>query len=175
MIPQAEYFKRTPGHNPLLVNRWIEPADGQAVQSGDSAMASNLSGAGDLRQAMSFVTTGRNAGTRTYDHWMIKEPVSHSGSNPSSLSAKNDAWSKWREHRPVCWDRGDGKSPDRAQNGYWIVRCPKAIIKDHNDIWNSRAMETYAALLRAAEFLRNQHPRKPAGAAAPVSVEGTVA
>ena len=35
------------------------------------------------------------------------------------------------------------------------------IIDGHNDVWNMQAMETYAALLREAEFLRSQKPNPP--------------
>ena len=48
-----------------------------------------------------------------------------------------------------------------SRSGYWIIRCDKEIIDGHNDVWNMQAMETYAALLREAEFLRAQKPNPP--------------
>ena len=38
------------------------------------------------------------------------------------------------------------------------MRCQKEIISGHNDIWSQQAMETYAALFRETEFLREEKP-----------------
>ncbi len=41
---------------------------------------------------------------------------------------------------------------------YWIIRCTKEIIKDHNDIWSQQAIDTYAALYAISLALREQKP-----------------
>lgn len=42
----------------------------------------------------------------------------------------------------------------RRRSSYWILQCEKELIKDHGDIWNSKAMEVYAGLFRIAIFSR---------------------
>lgn len=146
VVPQAEYYKRTPGHNPLLVNRWIEPCTDEHVQpSGqENCMTENLKLSVTRNDAVHFFTSGMEDGV--IDKWEVKLP--------GDLSPANDAWSKWRGLRPVCWHRGDAPGEDRGQSAYWIMRCPGRIIANHNDIWNQRAMETYAALFRIADVMR---------------------
>jgi hypothetical protein len=141
-IPQAYYYKRTPGHNPLLINRFIEPDPGQ----GPLPRAVNLFQANldhtrhDTQSALHFQTSSRldNGEAKS---WCINFP-------PETTT--NATWSSYDGRRPVAWDE-----PAR-ESAYWLLRCPAEIIHDHNDIWNKQAMETYAALYRAAEVLRTQ-------------------
>jgi hypothetical protein len=138
VVPQSLYYKRTPGHNPLLVNRWVERAE--TIVSTAIAMSENLRFDISSNQAKYFFTTSKKGGG--LDKWVIRLPE-------SNLTQKNQAWSSWQGYKPICWDRGDGNATkDRGQSAYWIIRCPGEIIGGHNDIWNQQAMETYAALFR---------------------------
>ena len=140
-IPQAYYYRRTPGHNPLLVNHWIVPApaapkpdDKQSLlqQNMDPARASDLTN-------RVFHTSPRKKGDPPHT-W-------HITSTPPDLD-----WSTYKGVKPVFL------GPRAVYSGYWIMRCTKEIIRGHNDIWSLQAMETYAALFREAAWLREQKP-----------------
>jgi hypothetical protein len=119
-IRQSYYYRRTPGHNPLLVNRFIEPAD--AVEGTSDPV---------------FQTTDA-AGRKSA--WRIAFP-------PATDRYKN--FSIYRGFRPLAWTERNGRLPFK-DTAYWIIRCPKAIIGGHNDIWSQAAMDTYAELHRIA-------------------------
>lgn len=72
------------------------------------------------------------------------------------------AWSSYQGRLPMCLDAGS------ATSGYWIMRCPRPIIKNHGDIWNARARLAYTRLFALAQALRSRAPApympsKPAG------------
>jgi hypothetical protein len=157
LISQAYYYRHTPGHNPLLVNRFIEPSTGPerlAMASGDAQPA-------------------RPAGGRqSYVH----RNLSSEGSDPTAFTTTAPAlhgeltwtiafpprtedfgrFSKYRGRRPVVWTKRQNIYVEK-DSGYWIIRCPKEIISSHDDIWSLPAMETYAALHRIA-LERGQQP-----------------
>jgi hypothetical protein len=140
-VPQSYYYRRTPGHNPLLVNHWIVPAPGDSeADDGQSQLHKNL----DLKrtaevQARTFQTSPRK-GTGKPKVWQI------------TTAPPDPKWSTYHGYKPLFLGRNAVKS------GYWIMRCEKEIIRGHNDIWSQQAMETYAALFRETEYLRAQKP-----------------
>jgi hypothetical protein len=143
-VPQWYYYRRTPGHNPLLVNHWIVPAEADSEPMGEQTpMQQNL----DLKRpaeitSRTFHTSPRKPGGKTIT-WKIVD------------SPPDPEWSTYRGLRSLS------SIPNASRSGYWIIRCEKEIIGGHNDVWSTQAMETYAALLREAEFLRTQTPKPP--------------
>ncbi len=141
-VPQSVYYDKTPGHNPLLVNRWIEPvkqakipeaeirANLQTYSPFEQNVRSNM-----LAKDENYFFTSNAAGSNN-DVWVVRFPG-------DKLSEENKAWSVWKNFLPFCWFE--------KHSAYWIIRCPAEIIKDHNDIWNQRAMETYAAFFALVE------------------------
>jgi len=138
-IPQYYYYRHTPGHNPLLVNRFIE-AVARNTGATDvlwSQVHKNLNE--PKRDLTEFDTTSPDG---TIRRWRIAFP-------PAKESA-GDVFSRYDGRRPVVWTQvppgsGHYRYKDTA---YWITRCPKEIIKGHNDIWSQAAMDMYAALHR---------------------------
>ena len=146
-VPQAEYYRMTPGHNPLLVNRWVEPCpDPHHPVAPGLCLQENLKLDVSKERALHFFTT--NDDRKSVSQWMIRRAP--------ELSLENEKWSTWGDgYQPVCWDTGTGPTrEDRGQSAYWIMRCPGEIINGHNDIWNQKAMETYAALFRVATVMK---------------------
>ena len=115
VVPQSYYYRHTPGHNPLLVNRFIES---KASATPDGFRTSVPFGDGSS--------------------WFINFPP---------VTPDFDQFSRYRGRRPLAWTRGTDRYNESA---YWIVRCPKAIISGHNDIWSPHAMDMYAAFHRIA-------------------------
>jgi hypothetical protein len=144
-IQQSYYYRHTPGHNPLLVNRFIESAQSATKAN---ALRSNLEPSGD---PLEFTTSARNA--EPPHQWRIAFP-------PTTKWFLD--FSRYRSGRhgylPVAWENHSGQYPHK-DTAYWIIRCGKEIIKDHNDIWSQQAMDTYAALYRISLTLRTQRPR----------------
>jgi hypothetical protein len=143
-VPQWYYYRRTPGHNPLLVNHWIVRAEGEAEPLREqTAMQQNL----DLKRPTeianrTFHTSPRKPGGRT-NTWKIVD------------SPPDAKWSTYKGLRSLS------SIANASRSGYWIIRCEEEIIGGHNDVWSTQAMETYAALLRETEFLRAQKPKAP--------------
>ena len=149
-IQQSYYYRHTPGHNPLLVNRFIEPASpsgGDAASAGD-ALRFNLLHAG---QTLECVTSPRGKG-QSARRWSITFP-------PTTQAFMD--FSRYRadghSFRPVVWE-SQGGGYVNADTPYWIIRCPKEIIKGHNDIWSQQAMDTYAALYAISLALGQKKP-----------------
>ncbi len=146
VIPQAYYYRHTPGHNPLLVNRFIEAGSQRRRRATAPAAAATCgricsSGSGDPLQ---FTTTG--APGQPDRDWMINFPP------------QTEHWRRFSIYdgrRPVAWTIRNQQYVYK-DTAYWIVRCSKEIIAGHNDIWSQAAMETYAALHQAALVMRKQ-------------------
>jgi hypothetical protein len=80
----------------------------------------------------SFYATDAND-PRQIKHWRL------------SISPPDASEKKWaNQFGPL--------EPNRSS--YWIMRCNKEIIRNHNDVWSDSAMETYAALYRLVEWTR---------------------
>jgi hypothetical protein len=135
-VPQSYFYEHTPGHNPLLVNRWITSLDNTNYPAQTPAndphdvFAANL----DLHAAdptVFFTTAKPKNATR---------PL---------------AWKITTEPNPPNWSQYDGYKPVQRGN-YWIIRCTKPIIRNHDAIWTPTAMEMYAALYRLVETTRHK-------------------
>jgi hypothetical protein len=141
-IRQSYYYRHTPGHNPLIVNRFIEEiARDAAVQTKIRAFQANLS----ERTPSPMVFATNSSDGKPPRHWQITFPP---------VVQVNDRFSRYQDRRPVAWTttmNGQYKYKDSA---YWVIRCPAAIIAGHNDIWSQAAMDTYAALHRIASEAR---------------------
>jgi hypothetical protein len=135
-IPQAYYYRHTPGHNPLLVNRFIEQVTSLASGEQGSQVRHNLAApSGRINEFKAATRTG--SGTLM---WRVNFP-------PETAAFKT--FSSYRGLRPLAWTDVKGRYIYK-ETAYWIIRCPKEIIAGHNDIWSQAAMDTYAALHRIA-------------------------
>jgi hypothetical protein len=54
--------------------------------------------------------------------------------------------------------------------GYWVMRAPKEIIADHNDIFRTPAIEVFAALFKICERTILKSPEQKA-----IAVRATIA
>ncbi len=145
LIQQSYYYRHTPGHNPLLVNRFIEPSEAPSLMPEDTSsnhLRANLLNSG---KTLEFTTSPRKEG-ESARHWAINFPPRTEAFN---------TFSRYKTYRPVVWESKSGTYTYK-DTAYWIIRCPKEIIKDHNDIWSQQAMDTYAALYSISLALREQ-------------------
>lgn len=151
LIQQSYYYRHTPGHNPLLVNRFIEESEvptSIAKATSSNQLRGNLLNSG---KTLAFTTSPRKEGEPARQ-WRINFP-------PETKTF--DEFSKYKAYRPVVWESKSGVYTYK-DTAYWIIRCPKEIIKDHNDIWSQQAMDTYAALYAISFALREQKATAPA-------------
>jgi hypothetical protein len=151
LIQQSYYYRHTPGHNPLLVNRFIEPSrtptsDAQVAPT--NQLRANLLNSG---KALAFGTSPRKQGEAARQ-WRINFPPETKAFNEFSRYKTGG-----QTYRPVVWETKSGVYAYK-DTAYWIIRCTKEIIKDHNDIWSQQAMDTYAALYAISLALREQKP-----------------
>ncbi len=151
-LAQGYYYQRTPGHNPLLVDHWALVQD----NSDPASQPSPLTDAMDLNMDLTvkepriFYTQEKPGKSLTsWKLYGIDEP-----DTSACLTPEIKAW------RTV---KGAQVKP-HAMSDYWIVRVPKAIIKDHCDVWSYPAMDLYASLFRRTLIER----KRPADA----SLEG---
>jgi hypothetical protein len=134
-VNQSWFFRRTPGHQPLLVDHWLE----ERAQE-----AKSLSHAGVLEDNLNYQTE------QPLEFW------AHS-------SGAKGALKRWKlTLQPAPADRNWGGKfgslhPSRCS--YWFIRCDKRLIRDHNDVWSNTAMEVYAALYRLVEWARHSNDR----------------
>lgn len=145
-IPQSYYYGHTPGHNPLLVNRFIEPCKmATAPPETETGRHLHANLRTDVADPMTFTTSPRKNG-RTME-WKVNFPP---------ITQEFDTFSRYDGRRPVAWTQQPPGTYLHKESGYWIIRCPKEIIADHSDIWSQQAMDTYAALYRIILVLRNE-------------------
>jgi hypothetical protein len=127
-VKQWEFYRRSPGHNPFLVNRSLVPA-GSAHVANESAFGRNLD-------------------------FSVADPTRFYVSSDDGTARK---WAVQIKNTDSLKKTFHGKTPDPwADSSYWIVECDKTIIKDHNDIWSAKAMDTYAGLYRLAAKRRRE-------------------
>lgn len=135
-IRQSDFYTRTPGHQPYLINHWIvkDASPLPADQGPASIFAANLS-----------TTTGKRD---VFFTSKAKHPAS--------------AWRLTTEAqgKPVTLD---GMTPSMADADYWIVSCGKELISGHNDVWSTTTMEMYAGIFRAVESRRGSEPKPKPG------------
>jgi hypothetical protein len=131
-VNQSWFYRRTPGHQPLLVDHWLEeclPTSKPPVTHAE-VLEENLNLKTD--NALIF--------------W-------------AHVSGKNGSLVRWKfTLQPEKADRGWANkfgplAPSRCS--YWLIRCDKRLIRDHNDIWSDTTMEVYAALYRLVEWTRD--------------------
>lgn len=133
LVHQSYYYSRTPGHNPLLVDHWIVPESAPAgpvpcAVCGD-VLQHNLRR--DVTDAEVFFSTPKDVTTQQpAKAWRMTSDI--------------------RKSDDPNWNKFHGAQAKERTSNYWTIRCPKELISGHNDIWNSRAMEMYAALYRLA-------------------------
>src|SRR6185295_14484300 len=114
-IRQSEFYTKTPGHQPYLINHWIVKEDSTPLPADPSAAAvfsANLSSA--AKDPDVFFTS------------KTKYPAS--------------AWRLTAEPQgePVTLE---GMTPSMQDSAYWIVTCDKELIGGHNDVWSITTME----------------------------------
>jgi hypothetical protein len=150
LIPQSYYYRHTPGHNPLLVNRFIEPSKTPTPDAGGAPinqLRANLLTAG---KTFVFGTSPRKK-DEAPKQWRITFP-------PQTETFKGfSRYKAGHTYRPVVWEEKGGVYVYK-DTAYWIIRCTKDIIKDHNDIWSQQAIDTYAALYAISLALRAPKP-----------------
>jgi hypothetical protein len=127
-IRQSEFYNKTPGHQPYLINHWIvkDSAPLPANTSPAAIFSSNLA-------------------TNVID------PDLFFTSQTKQYPATTWRVTKTPQGEPVTLD---GLPPSMPDSNYWIISCGKELIAGHNDVWSTTTMEMYAALFRAVESRR---------------------
>jgi hypothetical protein len=124
-VPQYYFYRRTPGHNLLLLDHWVVRATAadqkRPVPANDpaSVLAHNMGFDPHRSGADCFYTTAKKGAPLA---WKIDLKPEH-------------------EPRPTY----EGMVPV-TRGSYWIIGCDKRIIKSHGDVWSPAAMELYATL-----------------------------
>jgi len=129
-IRQSEFYSKTPGHQPYLINHWVVPEKTLAPMAGagrDEVFASNISARGTADPYVFFTSKGKHPEAA----WRISDK---SPGPPITLNGL-----------PLSMQRSD----------YWIMNCGKELIASHGDIWSTATMEMYAGLYRLAAYLKN--------------------
>ena len=129
-VRQSWFYRRTPGHQPLLVDHWLSDSSSKLTPpaSHPAVLKENL----QSTQPLGFWAhaSGPNGAVQRWK--LTLQPASADG--------------KWvAKFGPL--------HPSHCS--YWFIRCDKRIIRDHNDIWSDTAMEVYAALYRLVDWSRN--------------------
>jgi hypothetical protein len=147
---QSSFYKRTPGHHPLLVDHWITPLpEGSAPEGAPSTFTDQTAlfdfnlGRGLTTDPFAFAT--RRPGEERERWWRLV-------SEPASVDVAGEPASKWRKD---YWTRYPGHHTGLKPSKYWIVRCGGQLIGSHNDIWGAVPANLYAALFRIAQRERS--------------------
>lgn len=135
-VHQSEFYRRTPGHNPLLLNRWIN-RDRSGVEPPEGAAEDLVSWNFENYTSLSQPFFTKENGASKADAWQIGTAPE----DPAELKF-----------------RGDVVEPFDNSN-YWIMRCDPEIIDGHGGVWSDPAMQTYAALFAVSEAMKK--PPKP--------------
>lgn len=130
-VNQSWFYRRTPGHQPLLVDHWLEECS--ATERAPSNLAEAL-------EENLYYEPGN-----PLEFW-------------AHISGATGQLKRWKlTLQPALADRSwatrFGKL-DPSRCSYWFIRCDKRIIRGHNDIWSDTAMEVYAALYRLVMWAR---------------------
>lgn len=140
-IPQYYFYRRTPGHNPLLVDHWITP-----VKAGDTTEAAP---SGTPAQVLEH---NLNLETKFPAVFYTSAGVAKAG-GPAPAAGWHVDPKPWPQDEQ--WHLYQGQEPVK-RGDYWIIRCDRSLIKGHNDVWSSATMELYMALYRMAEVERQR-------------------
>jgi hypothetical protein len=142
-VNQSWFFRRTPGHQPLLIDHWIEPADVPPDSSAGRTI-SPTSHSAVLEENLTLQTP---------------TPL-HFSAHAAGLNGPVHRWKLTLQASEADRNWANKFGPlVPSQCSYWLIRCDKRIIRDHNDVWSDTAMEVYAALYRLVEWAR--HPKNP--------------
>jgi hypothetical protein len=134
-VNQSWFYRRTPGHQPLLVDHWLTESEAETKPP-------------DGHPAVLEANLQTNEPLEFWAH----------------ISAANGSVRRWKlTLRTAKVDRRWANKfgclePSRCS--YWFIRCDKRIIRDHNDIWSDTAMEVYAALYRLVDWSRSPGNRR---------------
>src|SRR5262249_20353933 len=93
-IPQAYYYRHTPGHNPLLVNRFIEAEKTDAAPGPTRSQVRQNLGRPSINLVEFKAATGPRESPQV---WKINFPPQ---------TTVFDAFSRYRGRRPVVWTEG---------------------------------------------------------------------
>ena len=138
-VHQSAFYKRTPGHHPLLVDHWIQRTrtlDPSEASDPAIVLRHNLNFWVTKEQAHLFLTSPRGKKARAHE-WRVTE---------TPPTKKAEQWT--RQFHDL--------SPRRFPSDYWIIRCDKGLIRGHGDVWSTTTMEMYCALYRLAEIERRR-------------------
>ena len=135
-IRQSDFYIRTPGHQPYLINHWIMKEGTKELSAGSkSAFSANLS-PNTPNPDVFFTSNDTSLGTA----WKITRVPPN-----KSLTL-------------------DGMPLSMPDSDYWIISCDKELIRGHNDVWSKTTMEMYAGIFRAVESRRGHLRPNPATA-----------
>jgi hypothetical protein len=129
-VRQSYFYRRTPGHNILLLDHWVVPAKpaekAELIPEDDpaSVIEHNLRANFFRPEADCFYTSEAHGKPKA---WRI------------ATQPANGVRPRYKDQLPV------------TRGCYWIIRCDGDIIKNHGDVWNQKAMELYAALYLLTE------------------------
>jgi hypothetical protein len=148
-VSEREFYTRTPGNNPYLVNYHVVPLGETTAPPGLKATANRAFEANITRNHpdSSFYTSEHNDGH--------ENRFCHNGKyNPDEArpSTGRELWRRWQ-----FVYTGNARVP------CWIVRVPKDIIWGHGGLWSDNSVAMLAALFRM------QFPLTGAGTVAPPS------
>ena len=120
-IYQSYFYSTTPGHNPLLINRRIKLVEAPSIPTDVDLFEVNRRPVPGID--CGFYTTARHPGQAAQAWCVERVQATASKVGPS-----------WR---------------DKAN--YWIISVPKALIRNHGDIWSQQSMEMMVGLWRMAD------------------------
>ena len=146
-VSEREFYTRTPGNNPYLVNYHVVPLGETSPPSGLRATENRAFEANITRNHpdYSFYTSEHNDGH--------EDRFCHNGNyNPDEVrpATGRELWRRWQ-----FVYTGNARVP------IWIVRVPKDIIWGHGGLWSDNSVAMLAALFRM------QFPLTAAGKVAP--------
>lgn len=133
-VNQSWFYRRTPGHQPLLVDHWLKECS--AASKPPTSHADVLEANLDCKTANAL---------EFWAHLSVATTNSESRCWKFTLqpSEADRAWAN--KFGPL--------HPSRCS--YWLIRCDKRMIRGHNDIWSDTTMEVYAALYRLVDWARS--------------------
>ena len=120
-VYQSSFYSMTPGHNPLLINRQIKLVEAPPMPAGVDLFEVNRRPVPGIDCC--FYTSARHPG-QAPQAWCIERVQ-------TTASKVGPSW--------------------RDKANYWIISVPKALIRNHGDIWSQQSMEMMVGLWRIAD------------------------
>ena len=125
-VPQHYFYRRTPGHNILLLDHWVVRA--AAADRRRPAPANDPARVLEHNLRIDFSQPGADC---FYTSTKGRDPLAWKIDVTPASGARPLYKRRWL---PV------------TRGSYWIISCGKPIIRNHGDVWNPAAMELYATL-----------------------------